>query len=84
MQPITIQKTLVDCGDACVVLATDSEQRFHVGASHGQSDEADFVFVRIDRVTMLELERGAVDLSTAMAKRRAGTVVKASDKPPIR
>ncbi|HJV95851.1 MAG TPA: hypothetical protein VJ608_07430 [Albitalea sp.] len=76
MHPITIEQTLLDCGDARVVSAKDSEQRTMVGVSHGHKDAGDFVFVQIDRVTMLELERGTVDASTVIADRCAGVLVR--------
>ena len=36
--------------------------------------EGEFVFIEIDRVTELELERGTVDLCTVMTDRCAGMV----------
>ncbi|RQP21948.1 hypothetical protein [Piscinibacter terrae] len=71
MNAITIQQTLLDCGDARVVLASDADMRPVVGLStHGGER-----FVQIDRVTMLELERGMVDPGTVMAERCAGLAV---------
>ena len=75
MHPITIEQTLMQCGDTRVVAAKDSEQRAMVGVSHGNHDAGNFVFVQIDRVTMLELERGTVDPSTVIADRCAGVLV---------
>lgn len=75
MHAITIQETLLHCGDARVVTAKDGDQRSLIGVSHGQHDAGDFVFVQIDRVTMLELERGAVDPRTVIAERCAGILV---------
>jgi hypothetical protein len=68
MNAITIQQTLLECGNARVVLANDAELRPVVGLS--SCDGADFV--QIDRVTMLELERGTVDTRTVIAERCAG------------
>jgi hypothetical protein len=68
MNAITIQQTLLDCGDARVVLANDAEMRPVVGLSTHSGER----FVQIDRVTMLELERGMVDPGTVMAERCAG------------
>ena len=67
MNAITIQQTLLDCGNARVVLANDAESRPVVGLSCGDGE-----FVQIDRVTMLELERGTVDTRTVIAERCAG------------
>jgi hypothetical protein len=68
MNAITIQQTLLECGDARVVLANDAEMRPVVGLSTNSGER----FVQIDRVTMLELERGMVDPGTVMAERCAG------------
>ena len=70
MSPITIQTTLLDCGDGRVVIANDAAERPMVGVS---TDGASFM--QIDRVTMLELERGAIDLRTVLAERCAGIAV---------
>ena len=69
MNAITIQQTLLECGNARVVLANDAELRPVVGLSCG-GDEGPFV--QIDRVTLLELERGTVDTRTVMTERCAG------------
>ena len=68
MSAITIQRTLLDCGQARMVLASDSSQRPMVGMTR----EADGGFLQIDRVTMLELERGAIDVRTVFEDRCAG------------
>lgn len=68
MSAITIQQTLLDCGQARMVLASDASQRPMVGVTRGAADD----FLQIDRVTMLELERGAVDLRTVFEERCAG------------
>jgi hypothetical protein len=77
MHAITIQETLLTCPEGRVVLARDAEQRQLLGVS--PRDEAPDApqFVQIDRVTMLELERGLVDLRTAMTQRCAGIIVAA-------
>lgn len=68
MNAITIQQTLLDCGQARMVLASDSSQRPMVGVMHGAGGG----FLQIDRVTMLELERGAIDVRTVLEDRCAG------------
>ena len=75
MNAITIQTTLLDCGEGRVVLASDAEARPLVGVSMQRGGDA--VFVQIDRVTMFDLERGAVDLRTVCAERCAGIAVQA-------
>lgn len=75
MHAITIQSTLLDCGEGRVVLANDAAARPVVGVSMaGRTADAP-IFVQIDRVTLLELERGAVDLRTVLADRCAGIAV---------
>lgn len=73
MNAITIQETILDCGDARVVLANDAASRPLVGLSCDDAEGA--VFVQIDRVTMFDLERGAVDARTVMAERCAGVAL---------
>jgi hypothetical protein len=73
MSPITIQTTLLECGEGRVVLASDAAERPVVGVSLSNSDAA--VFVQIDRVTLFDLERGAVDVRTVLAERCAGIAV---------
>jgi hypothetical protein len=68
---ITIQETLLDCDDGRVVLACDA----HHGAMLGVSPRDGGPFVQIDRVTMLELQRGMVDLPTVLRERCAGFVI---------
>ena len=66
MSAITIQQTLLDCGQARMVLAADSDHRPVVGVMRSGD------FLQIDRVTMLELERGAIDVRTVFEDRCAG------------
>ena len=77
MNAITIQQTLLDCGDARVVLANDAACRPVLGVSLAARDAGQPVFVQIDRVTMLELERGIVDLRTVLSERCAGIALSA-------
>ena len=80
MHPITIQRTLLQHDGEQFVIAKDSEERSFVGVGLGDGEAGAFVFVQIDRVTMLELERGGVDPRTAAWERRAGLVVRT---PPL-
>jgi len=75
MNAITIQETLLDCGRAQVVLANDADQRMLMGVSC--RDASGPLFVEIDRVTMLELQRGVVDVGRVIAERCAGLAVSA-------
>ncbi|HEY2926287.1 hypothetical protein [Piscinibacter sp.] len=77
MHSITIQTTLAQHGDTRVVTANDAERRSFVGVAPSGRDGG-FVFVQVDRVTLLELERGMVDGRTVMAERCAGIVVEAT------
>ena len=74
MHTITIQQTLLQCGEGRLVLASDAERRPLLGLSL-QRDGVAERFVQIDRVTMLELERGVVDIHTALTERCSGVVV---------
>ena len=56
MNAITIHETLLSCAEGRVVLARDADQRPLLGVSAEVADAPKFV--QIDRVTMLELERG--------------------------
>jgi hypothetical protein len=76
MHTITIQQTLLQCGEGRLVLASDAERRPLLGLSL-QRDGVAERFVQIDRVTMLELERGTIDLHTAMSERCAGIALSA-------
>ena len=76
MNTITIQRTLLQCGEGRVVLASDADHRPLVGLSV-EGRGAVNRFVQIDRVTLLELERGTIDLHTAMSERCAGIALNA-------
>lgn len=76
MDAITIRQTLLECGEVRVVLANDAAERPVVGVRVGGDVAGNPpLFVQIDRVTMLELERGTIDLSTVLADRCAGITV---------
>jgi hypothetical protein len=75
MSSITIQQTLLDCGEAHVVLANDAARRPMVGISMRGAAADKPLFIQIDRVTMLELERGTIDLDTVLSSRCAGLAV---------
>jgi hypothetical protein len=77
MTVITIQETLLQCDKGQVVLAHDAEQRPLLGVSARKGGVGELSFVQIDRVTMLELQRGMVDLHTVMTQRCAGIAVPA-------
>ena len=76
MHAITIQKTLSHRDGHAIVLANDAQQRAFIGTPSG-GGAGDYRFVQIDRVTMLELERGTVDLRTVVSERCAGVVFEA-------
>ncbi|HEV7913967.1 MAG TPA: hypothetical protein VGP22_09380 [Albitalea sp.] len=77
MYPISIQQTLLNCKEGRVVLASDAQHRQMLGVSPVAGESGSPMFVQIDRVTMLDLERGVVDLRTAMTQRCSGIVVAA-------
>jgi hypothetical protein len=73
MPALSVQKTLA-YKDVDVLLACDARQRSFVGIGCGENADGEYVFIEIDRVTGLELERGTVDLYTVMTERCAGMV----------
>lgn len=75
MQAIRIEKTLHRGVGEHVVIAQDPANRCYVGVSNGPGEPGDFMFVEIDRVTLLELERGTTDAATVMRDRCAGVVL---------
>ena len=76
MSAITIQETLLNCDDGAVVRASDADHRSMLGVSQAGA------FVQIDRVTMLELQRGVVDVHTAMTERWREQANGADLRPP--
>jgi hypothetical protein len=71
MSFITVQETILTGADGHVFVACDADQRSMLCVSQAGS------LVQIDRVTMLDLQRGVVDMRTAMTERCAGIVVPA-------
>jgi hypothetical protein len=69
MHGIKIQGTLDRVNGEHAVMANDTAHHYFVGVSDGLGA---FLFVEIDCVTRLELERGALDASTALRERCAG------------
>ena len=76
MQPTAIQQTLRHAGDEHIVISTDAQRRAFLGVSQGRAEADDFLFIQIDRVTMLELQRGLVDVPTVVQQRCAGLVAR--------
>ena len=74
MHEITILGWVPHYGDVRVALATDATNRLFAGIAGAAGDDGVLVLVEIDRVTWLELERGAVGLYTVMAERCVGIV----------
>lgn len=77
MHTLTIEATLVQRPDALIVSANDAEQRRFVGVGRQGQAARDFLFVEIDRVTLLEMQRGLVEPHTAAMERAAGLVLRA-------
>lgn len=72
---ITILETLLNLHEGRLVRADDAQHRPVFGVSPQDGEPGAPAFVQIDRVTMLELERGELDVHTAMNERCAGIVV---------
>lgn len=79
MHQLSIEHRLAHYGDVSVVLARDARRRYFMGVPAGRGDDRTHLFVEIDRVTWLELERGQVPLYTVMAERGIGLVVESKD-----
>src|SRR5436190_490514 len=78
MHPVIVEKCIAHYGDVRVLIAHDPDQRSFVGVGNRGNEGDEFVFVQVDRVTMLEVERGMVDLYTLIAERCVGMAFEAS------
>jgi hypothetical protein len=74
MHPVTVDQVIPHYGDVPVIIATDASQRLFAGLGTQPNENENFVFIEIDRVTLLELERGSLDLYTVMTERCIGMV----------
>ena len=79
MAPLTIEQTLSHFRDVKAVIARDAERRSFMGVPVGDVQDRVFLFVEIDRVTALELERGEVDLQTVISQRGIGLMFEATN-----
>lgn len=75
---LTVHRVLPHYGDVRVVLADGTEQRHYFGVP-AAGDGGRYLFVEIDRVTLLEIERGEVSLYTILAERAIGQVFESND-----
>ena len=80
MNRIKIQKTLYIANGERAVIGRDAAHRCFLGISNGGTEVGAFLFVQIDRVTLLELERGTADARTALRDRCAGIVVRPAQR----
>lgn len=71
MHQVSIQQTIAH-DDLSVVVASDEQQRSFVGFSRGKDEDSPFIFVQVDRITLQELTKGAIDVRTVIAERCAG------------
>jgi hypothetical protein len=72
MHRVNVQATLSHYSDAKVVIASDDEQRSFMGVQLDRGEDGAFLFIEIDRRTVLELLRGEIDLQTAVTERGIG------------
>lgn len=79
MHQLAIEHRLAHYGDVSVVLARDALRHYFMGVPAGRGDDRRHLFIEIDRVTWLELERGQVPLYTVMTERGIGLVVESDD-----
>src|SRR5438105_435209 len=84
MHKVSVQATLTHYGDVDVVIASDEQHRSFMGVPlEGRNAESgSFLFIEIDRVTVLELARGDVDLYTVMTERPIGLVFQTTPFAP--
>ena len=74
MDQLVIEQTLSHYVDMKAVIARDAEHRSFMGVPVDGNDDRALLFVEIDRVTVLELERGEVELQTVITQRGIGLV----------
>jgi len=79
VKTLTAYRTLPYYGDVCVMLADGPGQRHFVGLPTAGDAGDRYLFVEIDRVTVLELERGEVSLYSILTERAIGLVFETSD-----
>ncbi len=79
MHALTIHHTLPHYGDTHVAIASDQQQRSFMAISAERRHDDGLLFVEIDRVTLLELERGEIGLHTVMTERAAGEIFESTD-----
>jgi len=74
---LSIQQTLSQ-NDVSIIVASDAQQRSFVGFNTSDDADSPVLFVQVDRVTLQELESGAVDVYTVITERCAGMVFEAT------
>ena len=79
MHALTIHHTLPHYGDSLVAIARDHQQRSFMAVTPDRGRDGSLLFVEIDRVTLLELERGEVGLHTVMTEHAAGDIFESTD-----
>lgn len=80
METLTVHRVSPHYGDLRVLLADGTGPRHYVGVPAARDGSEDnYLFVEIDRVTLLELERGQVSLDTIPTERAIGLVFESSD-----
>ncbi len=79
MHALTIHHTLPHCDGIAVAIASDRQHRSFMAVSAESGQDHRLLFVEIDRITRLELERGEVGHHTVMAERAAGEVFESAD-----
>src|SRR4029079_2472722 len=79
VKTLTAYRTLPYYGDVCVMLANGPGQRHFVGLPTAGDAGDRYLFVEIDRVALLELERGEVSLYSILTERAIGLVFETAD-----
>ena len=79
MENLVIHQVVPHYGDVRVVLADGVGQRHYVGVPASGDGGDRYLFVEIDRVTMLELQRGEIGLYSILTERAIGLVFETGD-----
>ncbi len=79
MKQLTVHQVLPHYADVSVLLASEPGGGRFVGVPADGNPTGSFLFVEIDRVTELELERGEVSLYTIIAERSVGLIFETTD-----
>jgi hypothetical protein len=79
MNPLTIHHSLPHFDGVEAAIASDAQHRSYLAVAANSGHTNSLMFVPIDRVTLLELERGEVGLHAVMTERAGGEIFETED-----